>query len=514
MSATATYSRPAFLSTVLASLFRTRQQVDISPVKPTITAKEMIGRTGRVHTSVVQRRPMRVTTDTTQADYEFFDKAENGLAEGLEIAGLFLKPIRSKIAAWTLGDKPAFEIEAAPETQDELNRWMDTHWHEVLKAYSQAVGKGDFWVLVNPDLTLTLLPPHIMESIVDERDYTKRLGWRTYERINHPTEPGRYQLHINEYYDDRRVQTIESDQGFILNKKTYPNLIGRSPIIHIPNATGANQVYGTPEAYPLVSNRAALLYEYNEMLRAGVDGNIRQGRSTPTIKFNDIEALSKFFEENATRTEVGENEDGTPRYEYVVEFDADKLMMVVGDFDYKQPGAFAGETQTLAGLLYWIILEHTEIPEFVMGTAVASSKASTETQMPVWERYIRLKQGETRGWLTELAEVVRAFLVARRDVTGAGGDISITFKSIIGEDDKLMLEVLKWLKLENLIDDEEALTQAPAVVIKDVTATLKKAKSEAEEKQAEAIQFDAALTKATENSADSEDEEVPLEAAA
>lgn len=507
-------AKPGLLSTVATMLSRrsaSQLVVNSAPLTDKKVASEMIGRTGRVRTSFINRRPLRATTDSTQADYEFFDKAEAGLAEGLEIAGLFLKPIRSKISAWALGDKPVFEIEDAPETQDELNRWMDAHWDEVLRAFSQAVGKGDFYLLVNADLTLTLISPHIIEPIVDDNDYSKRLGWRTYERINHPTEPGRYQLHINEYYDDRRVQTIEGDTGIRVNKRTYPNLIGRNPIIHIPNSKGANQTYGTPEAYPLVSNKKALLYEYNDMLVAGVDGNIRQGRSTPTLTFKDIESLSKFYEENATRVEVGKDEYGEPIYEMVVEFDADKLMMLVGDFDYKQPGAFAGETEILAGLLYWIILEHTEIPEFVMGTAVASSKASTETQMPVWERYIRLKQGEARGWLQDLADVVRRFLVARRDVTAAGSDITITFKSIIGEDDKLMLEVLKWLKLENLIDDEEALTQVPAVVIKDVKATLRKAKKEAEAKAEEAIQFDTALAKAAQGG-DAEDDD--LEAAA
>ncbi len=435
---------------------------------------ELIGRTRRVVISMLNRRPWRATTDLTQADYKFYDLAANGMAQGLELAGLLMKPINSKIASWVLGMLPEFDTENP--LQEDLSKWFKNNHSEIMRAYREAVKLGDFYIVVNPDLSISLVSPDVVEPIVAEDNYSEIIGWRLRQRYQHPTELGRWQIEINEFYPDVRIRIVENENG-VQSEERFPNLIGRIPIIHIANNKGSNSAFGTPEAAPLVATQDGILYRYDEVLDAGINGNIKQGRPTPAINFSDKKALDAYYAANARK--IGVDAD-TGEDIIEVPFDSDKLVMTVGGgFGYAQPGAFAKETETILSILYWLILEHIEIPEFVMGTAIASSKASAETQMPVFIRWIEAKRGDVSGWLLELAQVVMGYLRATSPNAG-DADINLIWEDLSGEDGQLTLEVVRWAYTEGLIDRETALQLAP-VKIMNIQEVLDKADSENED---------------------------------
>src|SRR5690606_26307315 len=138
--------------------------------------------------------------------------------------------------------------------------------------------------------------------------------------------------------------------------------------------------------------------------------NVLQGRPTPVLAFQDTASLDKFWSDYG-ESETVELPDGTTETMSRLGVDLQQLLTVAGaTFDYKSPGSFTSDTTALLQLLYYLIIEHTELPEFVLGSAVASSKASTETQMPVFIKFIEMRRGEMARWLTEIAEVVLAYL--------------------------------------------------------------------------------------------------------
>src|SRR5687768_14566383 len=87
--------------------------------------KELMGNVRRYVINTVSRlRPYRASRDLYQHDYEFFDRAEAGLIPGLEVAGLLLKPIANKAAAWVLGRMPKIRLTGAEQLEQAINAWL------------------------------------------------------------------------------------------------------------------------------------------------------------------------------------------------------------------------------------------------------------------------------------------------------------------------------------------------------------------------------------------------------
>ncbi len=445
----------------------------INPIK---LISELIGRTNTVYRRIItpQNAPHR---DIVQADYVFWDRAIRGCARNMEISGLLIKPIINKIASWTMG-KPIQVKAESPQTTEELNKWMYQNHPSVLNAYRQSLNLGDSYIVVNADLTATVIPPNVIERIVNPEDYTELIGYRIIERHPHPTVRGQWQVIEDIYTAEQRTRyTFEQgvQQG---DAEVFPNLIGKIPIIHIANNKSSDEYYGNPE----LEGTVELLHQYNEVMLAAIAGNIRQGRPTPAIDFKDEEALDKWWQEYATAV-IRELPDGTTESYNTVQWSSDELIATVGRMYYAQPGSFTGDTKTLLTLLYFMLIEHAEIPEFVMGTAITGSKASAETQMPIFERFIWGKRTEARGWLLELLDIVQSYMVVLRMIPQIE-NVVILWDALTDGDGKLTQETIEWALEQGLIDQATALTLAP-LEIENVEETIKKANDELKQREIE-----------------------------
>jgi hypothetical protein len=416
----------------------------------------------------------RPAIDWTRPDYDFWRRAYYGRARGLELSGLFIRPLVNKVAAWTLGMEPSWSCENEA-SQEALAEWW-AEWHPlILRGWRSALRQGDMFAIVNADATLTLLPPETVTPLVDEADFSNITGWRVTHMIRHPERAGERMTIYDEYRRTERTRWVEVN-GVEVERQTYPNLIGRLPIVHIANGLDDGDRFGHAEAEPLVE----VLHRYGEILEAGIDGNRRQGRPTPVLTFETVEQLDKFWVDNSSR-ETQTLPDGTSETTSVLDVDLSQLLTVAGaEFAYAAPGAFAGDTAQLLELMFYLILEHTELPEFVFGNAISSSKASAETQMPVFVRFITMKRGEMAGWLMELAEVALAYLALLKPgvVEERPG---LQFDQLEGDDGRLTLEAVKWAYAEGLLDRRTALTLAP-VDVDDIDGVLEAARQEREER--------------------------------
>lgn len=446
--------------------------------------RAMIGRTQRYTWSVGKWWRTAVTRDWSRRDYAFWDRARHCEAVGLELAGLFLKPLASKTASWVQGTPPRWVADSDP-SQQALDDWWRRNMTDVLQAYEDAVGLGDCFVVINADdgFTVTVLPPDVVEPIIDENDYGVVIGWKVSEVHPHPTQPGQTMTIEDEYTAERRVRT-KYKNGIQIDREEYPNLIGLVPLVHIPNRRGSNAMYGEPEGAALLT----LLQRYNRVLDAALTGNEHQGRPTPTAEFESVAEMEAFI--NMARdtgliqsTTVTHPDGETETYD-VINFDSEKFLMLSGGkFDYKQPGSFASDTETLLGLLFYLMLQHTEIPEFAWGNAIASSKASAETQLAPFVKWIEKKRGECTGWMLDIARVALGYMaLVERGVTAAG--LAVTWEPLTEADDVLTLEAVKWAYAEGLLDQLTALNLLP-VEVDDPQAVLNQAKQEADERRAE-----------------------------
>lgn len=436
---------------------------------------EMIGQAGTVFrtvTRMIRRSSYAPTRDWGRTDYAFWDKARRGKAQGLELSGLFLKPLASKIAAWTLGRRPQWRMDNV-RSQEALNDWWNDHHADILRAWREALNLGDHFVVINSDLTVTVVPPNVVDPLVAEDDYTKIVGWRITEVIPHPERVGDTMRITDEYTPQERIRTVEIG-GKLLRTTRYQNLLGLSAVIHIPNLSGSDEVFGRPEGEPLVP----ALHEYNDVLRAAVEGNILQGRSTPVAIFENKEDLNVFWA-NYASTQVRTLPDGTTETYQDIEFDSSKFLAMSGaKFSYESPASFSADTERLLGLFFYLLLQHTEIPEFIWGNAIASSKASAESQLGPFLEYIDMRRGEIAKWLIPIAEVVLAYL-SLTEPGVAQVTPRIQWEKLADQDGNLTLSTVQWAYSEGLLDARTALMLAP-VDVEDIDAVLKKAQEEAD----------------------------------
>lgn len=438
------------------------------------TASNALTRRVRTVSRKVRRSLWRATHDWSRPDYEFWRKAYRCQVRGLELSGLFIKPLVNKVAAWTLGRPPHFDLENEASQQALDNWWRDNH-SDVLRAWRSALKQGDSFLVINSDLSVTLVPPDLVEPMVAEDDYTDITGWRITQVIPHPTRTADRMAVVDEYTTEGRTRRVEIN-GRVQQETTFPNLIGRLPIVHIPDQPEDGQTFGHPEAEALVE----IFQRYGITLEAGVEGNELQGRPTPVLAFESREDLDRFWELYGV-SKTHELPDGTTETYEVLEVDLNQLLTVSGaDFSYESPGQFVQDTERLLGLMFYLILEHTELPEFVFGNAITSSKASAETQMPVFIRFIEMRRGEMVGWLTAIAEVVLGYLSLMQPGVAAQTP-RLQWEALDQDDGKLTLETIVWAYAEGLLDERTALTLAP-VEIEDIETVLDQARQEREER--------------------------------
>jgi hypothetical protein len=445
------------------------------------TQSDVLSQTVRVVTRRYRSISYAPTHDWARSDYAFWRRAYFCKVRGLEISGLFIKPLVNKIAGWTLGIPPSWRVSGvgrqSPSGVDDasaqaLNDWWAAHQGDILAAYRASLKEGDAFAVVNPDLTITLPPPETVDPIVAEDDYSRVVGWRITQVYAHPERQDRM-TRVDEYYPDRRVQRVEVN-GVTRSEQVFPNLLGRAPVVHIANAPQEGETFGHAEAEALIE----VLQRYGEIFEAAIEGNITQGRPTPVASFETIQDLDKFWELYGS-SDTERLPDGTSETTTRLDVDLSQLLTLSGAaFDYKAPGSFTQDTERLLGLMFYLILEHTELPEFVFGNAIASSKASAEVQMPVFERVIEQRRAEATPWLIELAAVVLGYLALTEPGVTAGSEPSLQWRKLT-QDGLLTLQTLQWAYTEGLLDERTALMLAPLDVA-DIDEVLEAARAERE----------------------------------
>lgn len=439
------------------------------------TATEAFTTRVRIYTRRVVGFWRQPTRDWGRPDYAWWRKAYYARVRGLELSGLFIKPLVSKVSGWVVGVPPTWKCENET-SQEALAAWWGDNHAAVLAGYRGALREGDCGLVINSDLSVTLLPGETLDPIVASDNFGQIIGWRVTQVMEHPTETRRMMV-VDEYYATQRIQRIEID-GMAVRETVYPNLIDRIPLVVISNGRNAGDSFGHPEAEALLE----LFGRYGDVLEAAIEGNVLQGRPTPVLNFEDANGHDKFWEVyggRRTRTLP----DGTTESTATLDVDLSQLLTLVGgSFEYKSPGSFSGDTAQLLELLFYLFLEHAELPEFVMGNAIASSKASAETQMPVFERFIEARRGEVALWLIEIAEIVLGYLALMEP--GVTIDTPKLQWRKLTQDGRLTLDTVTWAYTEGLLDRRTALTLAP-VEVTDIDEVLDKAEAERQERMAQ-----------------------------
>src|SRR5690606_19521156 len=82
------------------------------------------------------------THNYARSDYAYYTRLYRGQVAGLELSGLLVKPIVSKLASWTLGRAPRWKLESET-SQDALGDWWNDAHPNILSAWRGALREGD-----------------------------------------------------------------------------------------------------------------------------------------------------------------------------------------------------------------------------------------------------------------------------------------------------------------------------------------------------------------------------------
>lgn len=419
--------------------------------------------------------------DAAQSDYAFWDKARRGKAAGLEISGLLLKPLASKIASYVMGQEPRWKCDSTKQ-QQLLNEWWSAHHTGILSVYEEALNLADYYLVINADLTITAIPPNAVDPIVDERNFSKIIGWRITQSYSHPVDVARTQTIINEYTAEKRVEKILTD-GQVTSNRTYRNLIGIVPVVHVPNLKGLDEEFGRAEGEAVIP----LLQKYGQIFDAAIKGNIRQGRPTPVVEeMGDARTVELFWQKYGRQVTTENPDTGETETVWVIDFDPDNLVTLPGTakFSYKSPASMVRDVEGLLGLLFYLYLQHTEVPEFVWGNAITSSKASADAQMPPFIKWLEKKRGLAEKWMREVATIVLAYYSVFETRIDPQAKLVLQWKPLDEQDGNLVLSAVKYAHSETgVIDDKTALELLP-LRIENVDEALAAGKKQRDEQQA------------------------------
>lgn len=450
--------------------------------------KEMIGQTRRYLINTFARYTYAPTLDWNRTDYAFWDRLRHSREVGYELGALFLKPLASKIAGWVLGRAPTWELENS-DLSKALNEWWGGHHAQILFACEESVSLADFFVVINADLSVALIQPDVAYPIVDERNFTKIVGWELIQQVPHPVRAGEIMTLVDQFYPDRRVRIVKRN-GIVQSEETYTNLLaqiepGLLPVVHIPNGAGSNERFGRPEAEALLP----VIHRYSEVFQAAIEGNLRQGRPTPVVSnMGTPQDVDAFWERYGSRQDIT-LPDGTIETVQTLEFDGDKMLTLSGTatFAYVGPNTFTGDTQVLLGLLFYLLLQHSEIPEFAWGNAITSSHASADTQLDPFIKWIEKRRGLAAYWLIRIATIAAGYISLANPNMRMNDRPQLSWQPLTEKDGNLTLSTLTWALQNGLLTKETALRLAP-IDVPEVEKEIEKAAKEGEAKRKADIQ--------------------------
>lgn len=430
---------------------------------------EIVGRT----TSPYPRQVLthRLTVDRTQVDYAWWSRFRRGKEPGFELGSVFARPILNIVASWVLGQ--AFEVESENETAaDRLAQFVSDELDTLLTWYSDGLALGDSYLVVNADGSLTMLPPNTVEIITDPFDYRTVLAYKVTTKLETVTI-------VDEYRADRRIVTIQAtDERGVMTETPleFANPLGMIPVVHFANEREANEVNG----HPVYEGLLHWFTRYDDLLNKTLDGVEVMGRPIPVAITDDAE---RDRELNSTRTEDYVDKDGTTRTEKVVDFaELDMFWLNTGgDFKFAAPGPFAQDSKSVGKWMFYLMLEHTGIPEWAWGGAIASSMASVEAQMPAFVRLIERWRKALAGPLMELLTLWYAS-VALFEFLPAVDNLSIQWPEVTPGDDEILVKKIAQASLDNLLTRETELRLLD-LGIDDPAAEVEAAQKEADERE-------------------------------
>lgn len=431
----------------------------------------------------------RPTVDYSRNDYDlwralFYCSIYNGKGTDYIRGAATAKAICNATAAFAIGNGFEAHVDGADQiashqaAQEKLKSWIEAHESEIFDLALFAYRDGDGFVLVSDDGQVEDLDPDTVDI-----QYNPLSGVITgYDITEGVEEDGQTVIYIREirqvsvrYLRLEANQTREQAQVIYARWYTEDGLFDPTPtdvdlsqaaaslvemplpVIHYANAPERKALYGNSE----LQNLLVFYKDYNDVLGGAVKNDVYNNAPIPyfTGVTKEIKSLGRE--------------------------DVITIKDPAGKAGYMTTDKTAENSGKLLEYIFYNIIQASETPEFLLGTAVASSKASVSEQVVVIVAKARRKRKQLKKVLGKLidAYIFRQMMAGDPDfynIWKSGVPITISFPPIVDEDEKLTKETVDMLLDKGIISDETALTlSVVGPRIKDKAAEVKQAREDA-----------------------------------
>lgn len=431
---------------------------------------EMIGRVA--YSTRVWMYGPTLSADFTRTDYAYWDKLHRGKLPTLRLGGLFAKPMVEHVRSWALGG--GFKADTGhAKTNEALAEMVTQQMRTILRTVKTMLELGDAYLIVNADGTLTEVNPDLVDVITDPLDYRRVLGYKITTTLEKATV-------TDEYSPGKRVVTVKMNGEEHVRRFAYRFLGDRMPVIHFAHEKGVNEIFG----HPMVEALLSAFLEYDDVLDKSLKGVKAMGTPFPVME--KVANVEKALEDLGARNTTFEDANGDTQTAKTVDFEELSIIITEGEFNLKGPAPFTDDSWRVLKNLFLLFLQHGNIPEWVWGGAIASSKASVEAQMPAFSKFIEAIQEALADPLGALCEIWLAVTALYTPGVRAL-PVHVSFPPVALEDKAEQRERVKVAAEHSLITKATELRLLD-LGIEDVEAEIEAATAEADEAQAK---FDA-----------------------
>lgn len=341
--------------------------------------------------------------DTTRVDAKLARELYRNANDKYKLGAGFARPIINIVAGFV--GPPQFKHDEV-DTQQTLTDFFSRHVGKLLEINRNTLRDGDCFVRIDrladrfggedafelrmhpPEWVTPVFAPLTQEwervvikhpvIVVDKQQ--RQQSWMVTETIT-PDE-------IVIQADEQAPPELKTLNG------TKPNPWGFIPMVHFKNEAEEGALYGVSELEPV----EPFLKAYHDVALHAIQGS--RIFSRPKVKFK-ISDVQSFLKNNFSAEELRAGR---------VSFANKELFIMRQDEDVDLISGASGieGVTALMEMIFYCIVDVSEIPEFAFGAAVASSKGSVaEQQIPISKKIDR-KRGQFAPYYVQLARMYLA----------------------------------------------------------------------------------------------------------
>ena len=382
---------------------------------------------------------------SSRVDYDLARQLYHNTHDDYKLGAGFAKPIINTLAGFMGAPRFRTKDEEAQEVLDEhVSRWVS----RMQRTHQLALRDGDCFVMLAnlenddplyPDeenrIDFIIIPPEQVADI--ELDpITKRPKAYTIEaRAKWDGGQKEYTV-MQKIMADRIAVIVEGDAPEGLTNEIRPNPWGFIPIIHFKNEPEETELFGTSELEPIEPYMKA----YHDVMLHAMQGSKMHSTPRLKLKLRDVQAfLQNNFPEALKAVQRGEQAN--------IDLKGHELLIFTDEEDasFIEARSTIGDAEALLKLLFYCIVDVSEVPEFAFGVHTPSSHASVKEQMPLLIRRVaRKREMVTENWQT----LGRMLLVMHSKITGKrfeSYEVGITWDAVIERDEKEYADTINTL---------------------------------------------------------------------